>query len=50
MDMLDDKIVNVVICMNFNPINYGKNPILVTILPTVKIKAPLMLSQQTSTP
>lgn len=44
IDILDDEIVNVIICMNFNPINYGSNHILVTTLPIVKIKAPLMLS------
>ncbi|KAK9196438.1 hypothetical protein WN943_004566 [Citrus x changshan-huyou] len=50
MDILDDEMVNVIICMNSDPINYGRTPIFVTTLPKVTIKAPLMPSQQKSAP
>lgn len=48
MDILNDEIVHVIIRINSNPINYGQTLIFVTVLPKVTIKAPLMLSIQSS--
>ena len=50
MDILDDKMVNVIIHMNSDRINYSRTPIFVTTSPKVTIKAPLIPSQQNSTP
>ena len=44
MDILDDEMINVFIRLNFDPINYGRTPIFVTILPKITIKAFLMPS------
>lgn len=37
MDILDDEIVNVIICMNSNWINYGKTLVIVITSPEVTI-------------
>ena len=47
---LDDEMVNIIIRMNSDPIIYGRTLIFVTTSPKVTIKAPLMSSQQKSTP
>ena len=49
MDILDDEMVNIIICMKSDPINYGRTPVFVTTSPKVTIKAPLMPFQQKST-
>lgn len=46
IDILDDEMVNFIICMNSDPINYGRTLIFVTTSPKVTIKSPLMQSQQ----
>ena len=50
MGILDDEMVNIIIRMNSDPIIYGRTLIFVTTSPKVTIKAPLMSSQQKSTP
>ena len=50
MGILDDEMVNIIIRMNSDPINYGMTHIFVTTLSKVTIKALLMPSQQSSAP